>query len=62
MIMATVEYIRADVAIADDRPDWMKKEDNIAACLSCCRLFKRCVSRMGFDCNRLGGTEIPKIR
>lgn len=49
------------VIIADDRPLWMKKEDMRAVCMIRCPLYKRCSSRFGTDCNRLGGTEIPKI-
>lgn len=49
------------VIIADDRPLWMKKEDERALCERCF-LFKKCMSRFGLDCKKLGGTEIPKIR
>lgn len=50
------------VVIADDRPLWMRVEDKRAACEKRCSLFKRCSSRLGGDCKKLGGTEIPKIR
>jgi hypothetical protein len=50
------------VVIADDRPAWMIKEDRMMACLTRCSLHKRCSSRFGMDCKRLGGTEVPKIR
>ncbi|MCY9348308.1 hypothetical protein MOF19_16415 [Bacillus spizizenii] len=31
------------------------------ACMTRCSQFKACASRMGSDCKKLGGTEIPKI-
>jgi hypothetical protein len=49
-----------DVLIADDRPEWIKAEDRVAACQIRCSLFRRCSSRFGIDCKHLGGTEIPK--
>jgi hypothetical protein len=51
-----------NVLIADDRPDWMRKEDKLMACMTRCHLFQKCSSRMGTDCKKLGGNEIPKIR
>lgn len=51
-----------DVLIADDRPNWMKKEDEVMACMLRCSSFKRCSSRVGTECKHLGGTVIPKIR
>ncbi len=51
-----------DVLIADDRPDWMKKEDEVAVCRMHCSLFKKCSTRCGPECKRLGGDIIPKIR
>ena len=50
-----------DVIIADDRPDWMKREDEVMACMTRCYLYKKCSSRFGARCKKLGGTEIPKI-
>ena len=50
------------VLIADDRPDWMKEEDEVMACMTRCSSFKRCSSRIGTQCKKLGGSEIPKIR
>lgn len=50
------------VLIADDRPAWIRKEDKMMACFLRCSLYKGCSSRMGAACNRLGGTEIPKVR
>lgn len=49
------------IIIADDRPDWVKREDEVMACMTRCSFFKRCSSRIGTECKRLGGTEIPKI-
>jgi hypothetical protein len=49
------------VVIVDSRPDWMKAEDRMAACMRC-SLFKKCSSRFGYECKKLGGSEIPKIR
>lgn len=49
------------VIIADDRKPWMIEEDKRAVCERCF-LYKRCSSRFGLDCKRLGGTEIPKMR
>lgn len=51
-----------NIIIADDRPKWMREEDLIVACQTHCHLFKRCSSRFGCDCKRLGGSEIPKIQ
>ena len=50
-----------NIIIADDRPDWIKAEDKVAACQMRCYLFKKCSSRIGVDCKHLGGSEIPKI-
>ncbi|MFD0825832.1 hypothetical protein ACT8ZR_09150 [Neobacillus sp. M.A.Huq-85] len=50
------------VIIADDRPEWMAREDNMMICFTRCSLYKKCSSRFGMDCKRLGGTEIPKER
>jgi len=51
-----------NVLIIDDRPKWVIEEDKLMACMTRCRLFRKCSSRMGNDCKHLGGTEIPKIR
>lgn len=51
-----------NVVIIDDRQAWMKDEDRVMACLLRCSLYKRCSSRFGMDCKRLGGSEIPKVR
>ncbi len=53
---------QAAVIIADDRSKWMKDEDMRMVCLTRCSLNKRCSSRIGMDCKKLGGTEIPKLR
>ena len=50
------------VVIVDTRKPWMVKEDNEMACLSRCPLYRKCQSRVGFDCKRLGGETIPKVR
>lgn len=49
------------VTIIDTRPDWMRREDGHALCMRC-PFYRRCASRLGVDCKRLGGSEIPKIR
>lgn len=51
-----------NVLIADDRPKWMVKEDKLMTCMTRCRLFRKCSSRYGVECKKLGGNEIPKIR
>lgn len=51
-----------NVLIADDRPKWMQKEDKIMTCMHRCLFFKQCSTRIGTDCKKLGGSEIPKIR
>ncbi|PGR09173.1 hypothetical protein COA23_08130 [Priestia megaterium] len=51
-----------NVIIADDRPSWIKKEDELAACQICCSLFKKCSTRCGKECKKFGGNVIPKIR
>lgn len=50
------------VVIADDRPKWMREEDTKMICFTRCSLYKKCSSRLGIDCKRLGGTEIPRVR
>ena len=50
------------VVYIDTRPDWMKREDEYMKCFWECPLFLVCQSRMGADCKKFGGTEIPKIR
>lgn len=50
------------VTIIDSRPKWQIKADKLFQCQTYCPMFKRCSSRFGADCKRLGGTEIPKIR
>ncbi|WP_248891545.1 hypothetical protein [Bacillus methanolicus] len=51
-----------NVLIADDRPAWVREEDKMMTCLLRCPLYKRCSSRYGMDCKKLGGSEIPKLR
>lgn len=51
-----------NVSIFDDRKPWMKEEDRLMTCAWFCPLYRNCSSRMGYDCKRLGGLEIPKIR
>ncbi len=51
-----------NVVIADDRPAWVKKVDKVMACWTRCSLYKKCSSRMGIDCKKLGGSEIPKLK
>lgn len=50
------------VIIADDRPNWMVREDNMMTCFFRCSLYKHCSSRFGVECTRQGGTKIPKVR
>ena len=50
------------VTIVDARPEWMREEDRIMTCYWFCPLYKQCDSRLGADCKRMGGNEIPKIR
>ena len=50
------------VTIIDTRPDWMLREDRLMTCMLHCRIWRKCVSRMGEECKHLGGSEIPKIR
>lgn len=47
------------VTIIDTRPAWMKREDELVACMHC-QLYRRCRSRFGYRCKMLGGSEIPK--
>jgi hypothetical protein len=53
---------QSNVVIADDRAAWMVKEDKWAVCFLRCSLYKKCASRFGTECKKLGGTEIPKLR
>src|SRR5690606_28174791 len=48
------------VVVIDTRPQWMKDEDEMMFCMTRCSLFRRCRSRFGHRCKRLGGNEIPK--
>lgn len=50
------------VIIVDTRQKWMVKEDKLMTCMNRCRLWRRCQSRYGYDCKRLGGNKIPKLR
>ncbi|MDX8367828.1 hypothetical protein [Cytobacillus sp. IB215665] len=50
------------VVITDSRTQWMIAEDKLMSCMTRCRLYKECATRVGVDCKRLGGSEIPKIR
>lgn len=51
-----------NVVIADDRPAWVRNEDKWMVCFAHCPLFRKCASRFGTECKRLGGTEIAKLR
>jgi hypothetical protein len=51
----------ANVIIADDRPSWIRKEDELAVCQVRCSHFKKCVTRCGTECKMFGGNVIPKI-
>jgi hypothetical protein len=51
-----------NVVIADDRPTWIRNEDKWMACMTRCPLYRKCASRFGKECKRLGGTEIPRLR
>lgn len=50
-----------DIIIADDRKPWMVEEDKRMACMRC-SLYKSCSSLLGFDCKKLGGDMIPRLR
>lgn len=50
------------VIISDGRPGWMRREDEIISCMTRCRLHKHCLSRIGFDCLKLGGEKIPVLK
>lgn len=50
------------VTFIDTRTDWMIAEDRLMQCMSRCSMWRRCQSRVGEECRRLGGSEIPKIR
>ena len=54
--------MNAQIVIQDTRPEWMRAEDALFACMIKCSLYKRCSTRSGFDCKHLGGHVIPKIR
>jgi hypothetical protein len=51
-----------NVIIVDVRPEWVKLEDRVMACLTRCFLYKYCSSRHGMNCKQFGGSEIPKLR
>jgi hypothetical protein len=54
--------MNGQILIIDDRPRWMVKEDKLMECMTHCRLFRKCSSRIGHDCRKLGGEVIPKVR
>jgi hypothetical protein len=54
--------MNGQVLFIDERPQWMVKEDKLMACMTRCHLFKKCSSRVGSDCRKLGGEVIPKLR
>lgn len=51
-----------EVIFIDERKPWMITEDREWACFSRCPFYKKCSTRMGHDCKRLGGGYIPKLR
>ena len=53
---------KGNLVIIDERPFWMVEEDKLMACMTRCHLFKKCYSRIGHDCKKLGGELIPKVR
>lgn len=50
------------IVIADDRPLWMQREDRHYTCRTFCRQYRRCSTRVGYDCARFGGDVIPRLR
>ena len=50
------------VVIVDTRAEWMIAEDKLFQCMNRCSMWRRCQTRAGVDCKRLGGDIIPKIR
>lgn len=50
------------VVIVDSRPKWMIREDKQMPCMTHCRLWSQCATKVGHDCKVLGGHIIPKIR
>lgn len=50
------------VSIIDARPEWMIREDMEMACFYRCPLYRKCSTRMGYECRRFGGEHIPRIR
>ena len=50
------------VTITDSRAPWMQKEDKQIACMTRCGLYRHCSSRIGYECKKLGGDTIPRIR
>lgn len=53
---------KKNLIIIDERPFWMLEEDKLMACMTRCHLFRKCSSRIGHDCKKLGGNMIPKVR
>lgn len=51
-----------NAVIVDSRTPWMIQEDEQMACMTRCRLYKYCNSRIGTECKKLGGNVIPKLR
>lgn len=51
-----------NTVITDSRKSWMIREDEQMACMTRCRLYRHCDSRIGTECKKLGGDVIPKLR
>lgn len=50
------------VRVIDERPAWMRKEDDTALCMSRCRYFRNCMSKFGASCKNLNGDKIPIMK
>ncbi|MBH0159088.1 hypothetical protein IHV10_22215 [Fictibacillus sp. 5RED26] len=51
----------SNVEIVDNRPQWMKEEDDLYFCLKNCKVAKFCTSYWGIDCVNKGGKKKPKF-
>ncbi|WP_203362420.1 hypothetical protein [Bacillus sp. REN10] len=49
------------VVIRDDRTKWMQQEDKEYTCRTFCSWYRRCSSRVGYDCTKFRGDIIPAI-
>lgn len=53
--------MKPNYSVHDDRPPWIRREDDAMVCALHCRQSRWCSNRFGRACKRLGGEQIPKM-